>query len=73
MSRRKSSTWTWCPWTENMFVAALRLGAAWICGLQIFSLVTERGWKMRELTRTRHSLEDMFVRVTRPELEEEEG
>jgi len=38
---------------------------------QIFSLVTERGWKLRELSRTRHSLEDVYIRLTRPETEEE--
>src|SRR5713226_980055 len=32
----------------------------------IFSLTCERGWPLRELTRSRHSLEDIFVRVTRP-------
>jgi ABC-2 type transport system ATP-binding protein len=39
----------------------------------IFSLVCERSWRLRELTRSRHSLEDIFVRVTRPNKEEEEG
>jgi ABC-2 type transport system ATP-binding protein len=39
----------------------------------IHLLAVKRGWKLRELTRTRHSLEDIFVRVTRPENEEEEG
>jgi ABC-2 type transport system ATP-binding protein len=38
---------------------------------QVFSLVCERGWKLQELSRTRHSLEDIFVRVTRPEREED--
>jgi ABC-2 type transport system ATP-binding protein len=38
----------------------------------IFNLVRERGWVMRELTRSRFSLEDIYVRVTRPN-EEEEG
>jgi ABC-2 type transport system ATP-binding protein len=37
----------------------------------VFEVVRARGWKLRELTRCRHSLEDIFVRVTRPELEEE--
>jgi hypothetical protein len=37
----------------------------------IFAMVCERGWQMRELTRSRHSLEDIFVRVTHPEREEE--
>jgi ABC-2 type transport system ATP-binding protein len=38
----------------------------------IFTLARERGWVMRELTRSRHSLEDIYVQVTRP-TEEEEG
>jgi len=38
---------------------------------RIFALVRERGWGLRELTRQRHSLEDIYVRVTRPEEEEE--
>ena len=37
----------------------------------IFALVRERGWVLRELTRSRHSLEDIYVQVTRPD--EEEG
>jgi ABC-2 type transport system ATP-binding protein len=37
---------------------------------QVFSLVCERGWRLRELSRSRHSLEDIFVRVTRPNQEE---
>jgi ABC-2 type transport system ATP-binding protein len=36
---------------------------------QIFSMVTERGWKLRELSRSRYSLEDIYVRVTRPQEE----
>jgi ABC-2 type transport system ATP-binding protein len=31
---------------------------------QIYRLAVERGWALRELTRSRHSLEDIFVRVT---------
>jgi ABC-2 type transport system ATP-binding protein len=38
---------------------------------QIFSLACQRGWKLRELTHSRHSLEDIFVRVTRADREEE--
>ena len=38
---------------------------------QVFELVCERGWKLRELSRTRHSLEDIFVQVTRADREEE--
>jgi ABC-2 type transport system ATP-binding protein len=39
----------------------------------VFQLAVKRGWALRELTRRRHSLEDIFVRVTGPESEEEEG
>jgi len=39
---------------------------------QLFALARERGWYLRELTRSRHSLEDIYVQVTGPE-EEEEG
>ena len=38
----------------------------------VFALVREKGWVLRELTRSRHSLEDIYVRITRPN-EEEEG
>ena len=38
---------------------------------QIFALVKERGWNLRELSQKRFSLEDIYVRVTRPDLEEE--
>ncbi len=38
---------------------------------QIFALARERGWVLRELTRSRHTLEDIYVRVTRPDADEE--
>jgi ABC-2 type transport system ATP-binding protein len=38
---------------------------------KIFALVVERGWKLRELCRERHSLEEVYIRLTRPESEEE--
>ena len=37
----------------------------------VFSLTRERGWALRELTRQRHSLEDIYVQLTRPPEEEE--
>jgi ABC-2 type transport system ATP-binding protein len=40
---------------------------------QVFELVRKRGWPLRELTRSRHSLEDIYVQVTRPERDEEES
>ncbi|MGZ5505945.1 MAG: ABC transporter ATP-binding protein [Limisphaerales bacterium] len=36
----------------------------------IFDLAKQRGWKVRELTQKRHSLEDVYMRLTRPEVEE---
>jgi ABC-2 type transport system ATP-binding protein len=36
----------------------------------IFALARERGWVLRELTRSRHSLEDIYVQVTKPDEEE---
>jgi ABC-2 type transport system ATP-binding protein len=38
---------------------------------RIFTLVRDHGWKLRELYRRRHSLEDIYMRLTRPESEEE--
>ena len=40
--------------------------------LYVFWLARERGWQLRELTRSRLSLEDIYLRLTRQE-EEEEG
>lgn len=37
---------------------------------KIYELAVARGWPVRELTRNRHSLEDIYVRLTRPEEEE---
>jgi ABC-2 type transport system ATP-binding protein len=37
---------------------------------EIFSLARERGWTLRELTRSRHSLEDIYVQVTKPNEDE---
>lgn len=34
---------------------------------QIYMLARERGWLLRELTRNRHSLEDIYVQLTGPE------
>jgi hypothetical protein len=37
----------------------------------IFILAQQNGWVMRELTRRRHSLEDIYEQITRPDEEEE--
>lgn len=36
----------------------------------VFTLARQRNWALRELTRSRHSLEDIYVHATRPEEEE---
>lgn len=38
---------------------------------QVYALARERGWPLRELTRSRHTLEDIYVQVTQPDEEEE--
>jgi ABC-2 type transport system ATP-binding protein len=35
----------------------------------VYELVTQRGWKLRELTRGRHTLEEVFVKMTRDQEE----
>jgi ABC-2 type transport system ATP-binding protein len=37
----------------------------------IFTLALQHGWVLRELTRNRHSLEDIYVQVTKPTEEDE--
>jgi ABC-2 type transport system ATP-binding protein len=39
---------------------------------KVFAVAKERGWSVRELTRTRHSLEDIYVRLTKQNEVEEE-
>jgi ABC-2 type transport system ATP-binding protein len=37
----------------------------------VFALARERGWSLRELTRSRHTLEEIYVRITQREEEEQ--
>jgi ABC-2 type transport system ATP-binding protein len=72
--------WAEMPEVEHFDVAAAE-GEYFRCALtprdgvdlrsQVFALARERGWALRELTRSRHSLEDIYVQVTRPNEEEE--
>jgi ABC-2 type transport system ATP-binding protein len=36
----------------------------------VYDIARERGWRLRELTRGRHTLEDIFIKVTRGEKED---
>jgi hypothetical protein len=38
---------------------------------RIFQTAVGRGWKLRELSCHRYSLEDIYIRLTRPQSEEE--
>jgi ABC-2 type transport system ATP-binding protein len=38
----------------------------------VAEMVVKRGWTLRELSRSRHSLEDIYVQVTKPKSEERE-
>jgi ABC-2 type transport system ATP-binding protein len=72
-------------WTQTADVEHFEIspseGDYWRCALTarngldlrplIFKLVREQGWPLRELTRNRHSLEDIYLQVTRPDEEEE--
>jgi len=58
------------PAEGNYFRCALTARAGVDARTLVFDLVRTRGWKLRELTRSRHSLEDIFVHVTKGDQEE---
>jgi ABC-2 type transport system ATP-binding protein len=60
------------PGDGNFFRCALTPRAGCDLRAVIFSLVRENGWELRELTRSRHSLEDIYMQVTKPISEESE-
>jgi ABC-2 type transport system ATP-binding protein len=72
--------WAEIPEIEHFDVSAAE-GEYFRCALtpregvdlrpQIFELARVRGWSLRELTRNRHSLEDIYVQVTRGNEEDE--
>ena len=73
--------WAQLPEIEHFDISACQ-GNYFRCALtprdgldlrpQVFELARAHGWPLRELTRNHHSLEDIFVQVTRP-AEEDEG
>jgi ABC-2 type transport system ATP-binding protein len=72
--------WSQLPEIEHFDVSASE-GAYQRCALTprdgldlrpvVFALALQNGWVLRELTRNRHSLEDIYVQVTQPGEEEE--
>ncbi|HMO65193.1 MAG TPA: ABC transporter ATP-binding protein [Verrucomicrobiota bacterium] len=73
------SCWEGAPAVERFPLAAAE-GDYWRVALTpangadlrelVFAEVTARGWRLRDLTFTRHSLEDVFVHMTAPGQEE---
>ncbi len=73
--------WDLQPAVEQFDVAPAE-GAYFRCALTaregrdlrplVFQIVREHHWPLRELTRSRHSLEDVYVQVTRPNTEDAE-
>ena len=60
------------PCDGNFFRCALMPRDGFDLRPAIFELVCKQGWVLRELTRSRHSLEDIYVQVTKPRTEEQE-
>jgi ABC-2 type transport system ATP-binding protein len=59
------------PGDGDYFVVSLTPQAGADIRPEVFAYCRENGWTLRELTRARFSLEDIFVQVTRPQVEEE--
>ena len=74
-------TWDNVPEVELFNVSAID-GKFFRCALTsrdgfdlratVFALAQKNNWELRELTRSRHSLEDVYVQVTKPSQEERE-
>jgi ABC-2 type transport system ATP-binding protein len=60
-----------CPTEGEYFRCALTPRDGIDLRPHIYALVRDRGWYLRELTRNRHTLEDIYVQVTRPAEEDE--
>lgn len=59
------------PGDGDFFVVSITPQAGADLRPEIFAQCREQGWILRELTRAKFSLEDIFVQVTRPHAEEE--
>ena len=60
------------PSEGSYFRCAITPRPGWDLRPVIFALAEENGWMLRELTRSRHSLEDIYMQVTKPASEEVE-
>jgi hypothetical protein len=59
-----------CAADGDYFRCAITTGNGTDLRPLIFDIAKQRGWKIRELTQKRHSLEDIYMRLTRAETEE---
>lgn len=76
-----TAAWENSPEVEHFDISATD-GAFFRCALtpregvdlraQISALACQQGWPLRELSRSRHSLEDIYVQVTKPRTEDQE-
>jgi ABC-2 type transport system ATP-binding protein len=57
--------------SENFCRCSLTLRDGVELRSRVFTICQERGWVLRELTRTRRSLEDIYVQITNPEENED--
>jgi ABC-type multidrug transport system ATPase subunit len=62
--------WDVCAADGEYFRCALTTANGTDLRPMIFDVAKQRGWKIRELTQKRHSLEDIYMRLTRAEAEE---
>jgi ABC-2 type transport system ATP-binding protein len=63
--------WDVCASDGDYFRCALTATNGSDLRPMIFDVAKDRGWKIRELTQKRHSLEDIYMRLTRPSEVEE--
>jgi ABC-2 type transport system ATP-binding protein len=58
------------PGEGNYFRCALTPRDGQDLRAQVFELAQKNRWALRELTRSQHSLEDIYIQVTKPKTEE---
>jgi ABC-2 type transport system ATP-binding protein len=65
----EAEEFTITPADGNYFRCAITPRAGWDLRPVIYALAHKNGWALRELTRSRHTLEDIYMQVTKPATE----
>jgi ABC-2 type transport system ATP-binding protein len=65
----EAEEFTITPVDGNYFRCAITPRAGWDLRPVIYALAHKNGWALRELTRSRHTLEDIYMQVTKPATE----